>query len=1341
MDLPVRYGKYELIERIARGGMAEVFLARALGPDGFEKRLVIKRILPELANNAQVTTLFIQEAKVSAGLAHPNIVAVYELGRVADEPYIAMEYIHGRDLARVSRTLREARQLMPAPLAVYCVASALRGLAYAHARADAHGRPLGLVHRDVSPQNILVTFQGEVKLVDFGIAHLEAGVSTGRAGKQAYMAPEQARESSLDGRADVFSAGLVLYELLTGQRPWAQMEPEDRLRALLETGVPDPRPANPGLSDELWEVLRRMLAADPATRPTADIAEEDLRAWLFSRGHHVDASMMSAWLRELFEDDDTPEPGLLGVAEMAREITRLAGDPTPPRPPPRSAEGPEPLPGEVKPVVVLVGEISGLTQLSLEMGTEDLVRRHFEIIRRVRRVVEQHGGVLNRYLDDVFVAFWGVRRTDVHDVDRALAASGALQRCLGGLASRGLPLGLSVGIHRGELAFSRSRRRPDRYLARGDTMKLAQRLAALASPGQALVSEAVAACSGERFAFSPGPPVRARGDGEGCRALQLVGRRTLAEAGTGRWQRRGDELEQLGLAFSSLARGAGGVLIIRGDPGMGKSRLVREVQELARPRGVPFYAGRAEPFAEDLPFTPFRDLLSGMLGLEGGPDRSATIGLDALADVDLSASDRALLRALYAAEPGAQGGPSPEALFATSARLVRGLAGQGPVVLALEDVQHLDLTERALLAHVIRACQGEPVLFLLTTDRAPSVELGPPTWEIRLEPLPRDTQARIVAELLAVREVDEALLARLAETAEGNALYLTELVNALQGSGRVQIRAERAVLLDPEGALGLPVELEGLLAARVDALEPPLKAVLQVASVLGLSFPAALLAKAAELTEPELALQALGEHGLLVSAWPASEGRVAFASPLVWEIVRRGILDGDRRELHGRVADAILALYADNLDPHRQALATHSAAASRPLDAARHAGRLGELLIQQQLLDEAASWWEQGLSWLEEASREEREAALGLMLLLRLHAGEARALLGDESRALAHLEVALDLAEDHSDRWLEARALLALARLYHARGEPELASAHLGLVQPLCRRAASDPDMRAVMVEALEQTAMIALDAGQHREAQRACEEALDWAGQDDTLAARALLGAATALLHAGREAEAMDVLARALERAEAAGDRILSGRITNNMGIALLNAGRYPEALERFRRALDIREGLGYRRGAIVNLHNIGDAHLRAGEPGRAWAAFEQSRVQAAEIGWERGVVMNDVYLAFLEGMRAAGAWRGGEGWDECTVLPDQAEAAAERLRRSGDEAARLADLETSVNARGLLGRLLLQLGRADDAARVLRAALSEAERMNARALARDVEVALEPLVWSGADAESAEA
>ena len=211
MDFPATFGNYQLLERIATGGMAELFLARSFGVEGFEKRLVIKRILPGLSRSPRFVSMFIHEAKISAMLSHPNIVQVYDLNQVGDDYYIAMEYIHGRDLTQALRRLRAHGSRLPVALAVHIAAAVARGLAYAHSRADAEGMPLHVVHRDVSPHNILLSFQGEVKLVDFGIARLEghgaaeAGSSPDQmaGGKYAYMSPEQASGQSLDRRSDI----------------------------------------------------------------------------------------------------------------------------------------------------------------------------------------------------------------------------------------------------------------------------------------------------------------------------------------------------------------------------------------------------------------------------------------------------------------------------------------------------------------------------------------------------------------------------------------------------------------------------------------------------------------------------------------------------------------------------------------------------------------------------------------------------------------------------------------------------------------------------------------------------------------------------------------------------------------------------------------------------------------------------------------------------------------------------------------------------------------------------------------------------------------------------------
>jgi serine/threonine protein kinase len=238
------FGKYQLLKKLATGGMAEVWLARSSGIEGFSKNVVVKRILPHLAEDREFVEMFRNEALIAANFNHPNIAQVYEFGEANGTYYIAMEYIHGEDLGRVMRKAWSAGQWIARPLAIRIVASACEGLYYAHTRVDGSGKPLKVVHRDISPQNILISFDGSVKLVDFGIAKAADTVGLTKSGaikgKFAYMAPEQAAGKALDHRADIFAIGLVLYELLTGVRPLKRESELATLQAALACDIQPP---------------------------------------------------------------------------------------------------------------------------------------------------------------------------------------------------------------------------------------------------------------------------------------------------------------------------------------------------------------------------------------------------------------------------------------------------------------------------------------------------------------------------------------------------------------------------------------------------------------------------------------------------------------------------------------------------------------------------------------------------------------------------------------------------------------------------------------------------------------------------------------------------------------------------------------------------------------------------------------------------------------------------------------------------------------------------------------------------------------------------------------------
>ncbi|MDQ5872915.1 MAG: protein kinase, partial [Acidobacteriota bacterium] len=285
---PDRFGQYELLQKIASGGMAEVFRARRTGVEGFQKTVAIKKILPHIADNDEFITMFADEAKLAAELNHPNIVHIYDLGKIqAGGYFIAMEYVEGTDLRSILRDGREVALPMPVPLAVYVASKVASALDYAHRRRDARGEELHIVHRDVSPQNILISHEGEIKLCDFGIAKADRKVSQTESGslkgKLQYMSPEQAWGRPIDRRADIFSLATVLFEMLTGKKLFTGDNELSVLEQVREARVVPPSQLNDEVTPDIDRVVQRALQKEPGDRyQTAGEMAKDIDEILYS---------------------------------------------------------------------------------------------------------------------------------------------------------------------------------------------------------------------------------------------------------------------------------------------------------------------------------------------------------------------------------------------------------------------------------------------------------------------------------------------------------------------------------------------------------------------------------------------------------------------------------------------------------------------------------------------------------------------------------------------------------------------------------------------------------------------------------------------------------------------------------------------------------------------------------------------------------------------------------------------------------------------------------------------------------------------------------------------------
>jgi len=303
------FGRYRLVRLLGTGGMAEVYEAVAERPGGFSQRCVVKRVLPQLAQDPTLVKMFVTEARVNAQLQHPNIVQIIDFGEVEGEPFLAMEYIEGVDVLDILRRSQQKKVAIPLALCCYLVSEVAAALDYAHRRTDGEGRPLEIVHRDVTPSNIMVTNAGTVKLLDFGIAKVASHARDERTrtgsfkGKIGYMSPEQAEGEEIDARSDIFSLGILFHESLTLQRVFRGRDDFQTLRLIRDAAAPPPSVLRPDVPPEIDQLVMRMLKRQPVERFSS--CEELLEALSpIVHSLHADARMARAFVASVAPGGD-----------------------------------------------------------------------------------------------------------------------------------------------------------------------------------------------------------------------------------------------------------------------------------------------------------------------------------------------------------------------------------------------------------------------------------------------------------------------------------------------------------------------------------------------------------------------------------------------------------------------------------------------------------------------------------------------------------------------------------------------------------------------------------------------------------------------------------------------------------------------------------------------------------------------------------------------------------------------------------------------------------------------------------------------------------------------------
>ncbi len=321
--------RYHVTEKIDMGGMAEIYRGRATSLEGIEKEVAIKRVLPQLTRNKKFIGMFLDEARLSMHLNHANIVQVFDVGRADNTYFIVMEFVDGYNVRKIFQQANLKNAPIPIELAVYILMQVCNGLAHAHEKKDGDGELLQIVHRDVSPPNVLVSRQGEVKITDFGLAKAvsqmeitDPGIVKG---KFSYLAPETAGGQEVDHRADIFAVGIILFELLTNRRLFLGNTDADTVELVEKAEIPNITRLNPDVPRGLQEILEQALAKNPKRRfPSARALSERLAEWLSGENLVVTPYTLSAYLERLFSNDAKEDPHERIDTMIAEEILNLS---------------------------------------------------------------------------------------------------------------------------------------------------------------------------------------------------------------------------------------------------------------------------------------------------------------------------------------------------------------------------------------------------------------------------------------------------------------------------------------------------------------------------------------------------------------------------------------------------------------------------------------------------------------------------------------------------------------------------------------------------------------------------------------------------------------------------------------------------------------------------------------------------------------------------------------------------------------------------------------------------------------------------------------------------------
>jgi len=1218
-----RLGPYEILEEVGRGGMATVY--RAYQP-AVDRPVAIKVLHQSIGNDPQAMERFRREARIIARLEHPHILPVYDFDGAHDPPHIVMRFVDGgtlKDVLSVRRLSFDEQSSL-----VRQIASALD---YAHRQ--------GVVHRDIKPSNIMLDREGNALVSDFGIARLTAAADRAGApvltqsgsvfGTPAYMSPEQIKGLAVDHRADLYSLGVMIFEMLTGRLPFTHQSPMLLIMQHLQDPVPSVVTVNSQAPPAMDAVLARALAKEPEER-------------------FASAGELTSAVVEALGGAPVSVPSSLRAAVAESATWRIEHSRRNAKTPSDAHRTPTEQHKVVTAVYVNAADYAGLV--------DDAHSAIGELWAEAEHIVGQFGGQVFTRTEDTLLALWGAQTSHEDDPERAMRAALDIQAALRRLgasviqASPDESLPLKMGVSTGSALLTPAQETERGYTASGATISLANRLAEKAEGTILIAPDTFRAVLGV-FDIEPDEPIRVRGRKERLAVYRV----TAAKARAFRLEARGvegivtrligreAELKQVQEAFLTAVEDHETQLVTAvSEAGLGKSRLLSEFSNWAelRPETYRVFLGRAAP--EMPPYGLLRDVLAYRFEIHDNDSPSVVRDKLEKGVAELAPATTTEMAHLIGQLAGFDLSASPHVkpLLPDAQELARraraafiqwftALCQSQPAVVELEDLQHADDATLDLLDELVHTQRDLPLLVVCAAR--PALYERRPAWcsehdDLRLDlrPLSRREGRMLVREILQkTPEVPKALLDLVVERAEGNPYYTEELVKALIEDRIIQKGSEVWTVEETRLAAwqrSVPPTLVGLLQTRLDSLLYPERVVLQRAATLGRVFwdSAVYVLEAGDRVTLTLAepLAALVKHEFIyerpTSAFVGSH-EYAFAQAMLRDVVYDSLVKRQQRAYHAAAAEWLVRAAGERAAEYTALIADHYEHAGENLKAA-------EYLLQAAQQANAVSAFPEAIATLERAlalTSQQPLPTLGegtLRISIASLLGEIYGYKAAYAEANRYLQEALQLARTLDDQRGLASALGQLARIAYWQGAYAEGKTYLQEALPLARALNDQP----TLVFTLRQLGNTALVMDAFAEAASYLEESLALARERGD--PRGIAGALNSLginaNYQGDYARAIHFYEEAREIAQSVGDRNVATRCSVNIGECHLALKDYAAAARSAQEALDMARALGADSIATGALCLWGEAALGQGQVEAARGYLDESLRLSRTIG-----------------------------------------------------------------------------------------------------------------------------